>query len=163
MYLVIKVYHCGLSCGAWPVCFPVNMTYQTEPTFYQLYLMDLSRFFSFSICTQLVGLFEWGISPSQGRHLHTEKHKHKINAHGHSCLSEIWTHDPSVRAGEDGSCLRPRGQSDRRAELPNLANPIIKTIYPSNYPSTPQLTPPKQVGLTWPVMLWSGEWVNEGE
>jgi hypothetical protein len=27
--------------------------------------------------------------------------------------SEIRTHDPSVRAGEDGSCLRPRGHRDR--------------------------------------------------
>jgi hypothetical protein len=26
----------------------------------------------------------------------------------------IRTHDPSVRAGEDGSCLRPRGHCDRQ-------------------------------------------------
>jgi hypothetical protein len=27
--------------------------------------------------------------------------------------SGIRTHDPSVRAGEDGSCVRPRGHSNR--------------------------------------------------
>jgi hypothetical protein len=34
------------------------------------------------------------------------------NATKHSS-SGIRTHDPSVRAGEDISCLRPRGLSDR--------------------------------------------------
>jgi hypothetical protein len=34
---------------------------------------------------------------------------HRINAH-----SWVRTHIPSVRAGEDGSCLRPRGHCDRR-------------------------------------------------
>jgi hypothetical protein len=29
-------------------------------------------------------------------------------------LSGTRTYDPSVREGEDGSCLRPRGQYDRR-------------------------------------------------
>jgi hypothetical protein len=34
----------------------------------------------------------------------------------HPCLGWIRTHDPSIRAGEDGSCLRPRGHRDRRIE-----------------------------------------------
>jgi hypothetical protein len=38
-----------------------------------------SRFFSFLLYTQSVGLLGWGISPSQGRYLHTEQHKHRIN------------------------------------------------------------------------------------
>jgi hypothetical protein len=42
---------------------------------------------------------------------HTEQHKHRINPqidiHG------IRTHDPSVRASEDSSCLRPRSHCDR--------------------------------------------------
>jgi hypothetical protein len=70
-------------------------------------LMDLGHFFSFLIYTQSVGLLGRGISPSQGRYLHTEQHK-DIHA-----LSGIRTHDPSVRAGKDGSCLRPRGNCDR--------------------------------------------------
>jgi hypothetical protein len=38
-------------------------------------LVDLSRFFSFLIYTQAAGLLGRGISPSQGRYLHTEQHK----------------------------------------------------------------------------------------
>jgi hypothetical protein len=33
-----------------------------------------------------VGLLGRGISPSQGRYLHTEQHKRRINAHRHPCL-----------------------------------------------------------------------------
>jgi hypothetical protein len=40
------------------------------------------------------------------------QHKHRINANIHA-LSGIRTHDPSVRASENISCLRPRGHCDR--------------------------------------------------
>jgi hypothetical protein len=41
-------------------------------------MLDLGHFFSFIIfLTQSVGLLGWGISPLQGRYLHTEQHKHK--------------------------------------------------------------------------------------
>jgi hypothetical protein len=65
--------------------------------------------------TQSVGLSKRGIGPSQGLYLHTEQHKHRINAHNTDihALSGIRSHDPSVRAGEDGSCLRQRGYCDR--------------------------------------------------
>jgi hypothetical protein len=56
----------------------------------------------------LVGIFGRGISPSQGRYLHTEWTHTDIHA-----SSGIPTHDPSVRAGEDGSCIRQRGHCDR--------------------------------------------------
>jgi hypothetical protein len=36
--------------------------------------------------SQTVGLLGRVISPSQGRYLHTKQHKHRINAHRHSCL-----------------------------------------------------------------------------
>jgi hypothetical protein len=39
--------------------------------------LDLGRLL---IYIQLVGHLGWGISQSQGRHLHTEQHKHRINA-----------------------------------------------------------------------------------
>jgi hypothetical protein len=55
-------------------------------------LVDLGRFFSFLIYTQSVGLLEGGISPSQGRYLHTEEHKHRINVDGHLCLD--WDSNP---------------------------------------------------------------------
>jgi hypothetical protein len=38
-------------------------------------------------------------------------------------LSGIRTHDPSVRASEDGSCLKPRGYCDR------LLTPIICILW----------------------------------
>jgi hypothetical protein len=43
-------------------------------------LLYLCRFFIFLIYTQSVGLLERGISPSQGRYLHPEQHKYRINA-----------------------------------------------------------------------------------
>jgi hypothetical protein len=64
-------------------------------------------FFTFVIFyTQAVGLLGRVISPSQGRYLHTGQCKHRINAHTHiHSLSVIRTHDPSVRASEDNSCI----------------------------------------------------------
>jgi hypothetical protein len=55
--------------------------------------------------TQSVGLLGRGISPSQGRYLHTDADIH--------ALSGMRAHDTSVRASEDSSCLRPRGHCDR--------------------------------------------------
>jgi hypothetical protein len=55
-------------------------------------LVDLGRFFSFLTYTQPIGLLGRGISPSQGRYLHTEQHKHKINAYRHPCLE--WDSNP---------------------------------------------------------------------
>jgi hypothetical protein len=48
--------------------------------------------------TQWVGLLRRGLSPWQGRHLRTEQHKHRINAHTADihALSGIRTHGPSV-------------------------------------------------------------------
>jgi hypothetical protein len=55
-----------------------------------------------------------GISPSQSRYLHTEQHKHRINAHIYiHALSGFRTDDSNVRASEDSSCLRPRGHCER--------------------------------------------------
>jgi hypothetical protein len=52
-----------------------------------------------------------GSAPSQGHCLHG----HRINADIHA-FSGIQTHDPSVRASEDSSCLRPRRHCDRRVK-----------------------------------------------
>jgi hypothetical protein len=49
---------------------------------------------------------------TQCRYLHIEQHKHSINTDIH-VSSGVRTHDPSVRAGEDSSWLRPRGHCDR--------------------------------------------------
>jgi hypothetical protein len=50
------------------------------PTYGSTALVYLGRFFSFLIYTQSVGFLGRGISPSQGRYLHTEQHKRRINA-----------------------------------------------------------------------------------
>jgi hypothetical protein len=60
--------------------------------------VDLSIYGSRALCwalaafslswsfTQSVGLLGRGISPSQGRYLHTGQHKHRLNAHRHPCV-----------------------------------------------------------------------------
>jgi hypothetical protein len=52
--------------------------------------------------TQSVGLFGREIIPSQGRYLHTEQHKRRINTHIHPCLKR----DSNQRS----QCLRRRRQ-----------------------------------------------------
>jgi hypothetical protein len=49
-------------------------------------LLDLGRFISFLMYSQSIGHLERGISLSQGRYLHTEQQKQRINAHRHPCL-----------------------------------------------------------------------------
>jgi hypothetical protein len=98
----IRVYYKLILPACLPACLPICLSGSTAH-------VDLARFFSFLTYTQSVGLLGQGISPSQGRYLHTEQHKHRVNAHIHPCLE--W--DPSVGAGEDGSCLTPRGHCDR--------------------------------------------------
>jgi hypothetical protein len=55
-------------------------------------LVDFGSFFSFLIYIQSVGVLGRGISPSQGRYLHTEQHNARINAHRHPCLE--WDLNP---------------------------------------------------------------------
>jgi hypothetical protein len=73
--------------------------------------------FSFLILTQTAGLLGRGISPSQGLYINTGQHKHRLHTHTHipniRALSGIGSHDHSVRASEDSSCLKPRGYRDR--------------------------------------------------
>jgi hypothetical protein len=85
-------------------------------------LLGPDLFFSSVIFfTQTVGFPGRVISPSQGRYLHRGQHKHRINVHTdiHD-LSRIRTHDPSFRASEYNSCLRPRGHCDRRRATTGL-------------------------------------------
>jgi hypothetical protein len=57
------------------------------------------------------------ISPSQGRYLHTEQQKHRINAHSDIlALSGIRTHDPSIRASKTVHAL------DSAATVIGIAN-----------------------------------------
>jgi hypothetical protein len=87
-------------------------------------LLAPGLFFSFAIIFTQTRLLGRAIIPSQARYLYTGQHKHRINAHRDiHVLSRIRTHDPSVRASEDSSCLRPRGHCDRAQSslsMPNL-------------------------------------------
>jgi hypothetical protein len=80
---------------------------------------------------QSVGLLRRGISPSQGRYLQTEQHKHRINATDIRSLSGIRTHDPSIEAGEDGSYLRPRSHRDRH-QLFLISDLVLNGNSPEN-------------------------------
>jgi hypothetical protein len=94
--------------------------------FHWLYspLLGTGLFFSFVIFfRQSVGLLRRVISPSQGRYLHTGQHTHRINILTDiHALSGIRNHNPSVRASEDSSCLRPWGYCDRHC-------PVFQTIF----------------------------------
>jgi hypothetical protein len=46
------------------------------------------------LLTQSVGLLGRGISPSQGRYMHTGQNKHRINAHRHPCVK--WNSYPRL-------------------------------------------------------------------
>jgi hypothetical protein len=89
-------------------------------------LVDFGQFFSFLIYTQSAGLLGRGISPSQGRYLHTEQHNYRITSHRHPCL-------------------RPRGHCDRpvteniseehtisfRADTDDGGNTFLRNVHPS--------------------------------
>jgi hypothetical protein len=66
--------------------------------------------FSVSLLLYTVGMTDWTGDKPVARPLPT----HRIKAHRHPCLEWDSNPRPSVQADEDGSCLRPRGQCDRR-------------------------------------------------
>jgi hypothetical protein len=131
-YLFLKSVHHSIGCRRshtpwhwfWNGYMIVNMNYFTVSIgiFYtflmalQPLLLGPGLFFNFVIFfTQTVGLLGRVISPSQGLYLYSRQHKHRINANTNiHAWSRIWTYDPSVRASENSSGLRPHGYSDRR-------------------------------------------------
>jgi hypothetical protein len=85
--------------------------------FYWLYspLGPWPLLFSFMIILQTVGLIGWVISSLQGLYLNTGQHKQNkhIQTPNIHALCGIRTQDPSFRASEDSSCLRPLSYCDR--------------------------------------------------
>jgi hypothetical protein len=87
--------------------------YRYSFTFYLIYLsmyssavlvLDFGRFFRFLI------LYTASRTPWAGdQRVARPLPKHRVNTHRHPCLE--WDSNPrsSVRAGENSSCLRPRG------------------------------------------------------
>jgi hypothetical protein len=92
--------------------------------FFFLFLRLYSPFYwaltAFSVsyfCTQSAGLVLRGFSPSQYFYLHTGQYKQNERAHRHTCLQWDLNHDPSIRTGEDSTCLRLRGYCDQQEIL----------------------------------------------
>jgi hypothetical protein len=75
----------------------------------------LAAFFSFLIL-YIVGRTPWTGDQPFARHLPTDRTTQTPNKHTkyrHPCVEWIRTHDLSVRASEDSSCLTPRGHCVR--------------------------------------------------
>jgi hypothetical protein len=70
---------------------------------FRTYFSELTNLFG-----QLVGFLWGGIGPTQGLYLHTGQHNTEKRGHIRAS-SGIRTHDPSVRATEDSTCLTPLG------------------------------------------------------
>jgi hypothetical protein len=79
--------------------------------------LDFGRFSSFVIL-YTVGRTPWTGDQPVARPLPTHRTTQIQNKgiHRHPCLELVRTHDPRVRVGEDGSCLRPRGHCDRQLQ-----------------------------------------------
>jgi hypothetical protein len=77
--------------------------------------LDFGRFFNFLIYIRLVGLLGRGISKSQDRFLHTDQHKHRINADRHPCLE--WDSNLRSRCSSERRRFIPGGHCDRRGFL----------------------------------------------
>jgi hypothetical protein len=80
---------------------------------------------SLRIYTKSVGLLRQVNDPPQGLYHYTGQHKqnkHTLNIHARS---GIRTHDRSVRASEDSSCLRPLGYRNRLTDAYILLNSMI--------------------------------------
>jgi hypothetical protein len=71
-------------------------------------LLGLGHFFSFLNFLQSVGVLGQGIIPSQGCYLHTEQHKHGINAHRHPCLK--WNSNPQSQCFEAAKAVHALGR-----------------------------------------------------
>jgi hypothetical protein len=73
------------------ICLSVSLIYLIYISTYLPMALRPLCFFTFLIYTQSVGILGRGISPSQGRYLHTEQHKCRINAYRYPCLEWDWS------------------------------------------------------------------------
>jgi hypothetical protein len=83
---------------------------------------------------QLVGLLGRGIGPTQGLYLHRTTQHRKMRRHIHAS-SGIRTHDPSVRAAEDSTSLRPRGLTSILILSSHLCACFSSGLFPSGFPT----------------------------
>jgi hypothetical protein len=66
-----------------------TMSIDQSLSLWSIALWALDAFLVFWSYTQSVGLLGRGISPSQGRYLHTRQHEHWISAHRHPCFQRV--------------------------------------------------------------------------
>jgi hypothetical protein len=85
-----------------------------------LWPLPVQKLTSENIFGHLVGLLGQVIGPSQRQYPHRRAQYRKTWTHIHAS-SGIRTHDPSVRAVADSTCIRSRGHWDR----PSLLGPYI--------------------------------------
>jgi hypothetical protein len=79
-----------------------------------VFCWNLAAFWVSYSYTQSVGLLGRGISPSQGRYLHTEQPIQTQNKRTQTFMSWVgFAPTTPVFVNEDSSCLRPRGHFDR--------------------------------------------------
>jgi hypothetical protein len=99
---------------------PICLSVFRPPIYLSIYLwlysslLYLSRLFSLLILYTLDRTPWTGISLSEGRYLHTEQHKYRINAHRHPCF--VWDSNP-----------RSQRSSERRQFIPQTARPLWLT------------------------------------
>jgi hypothetical protein len=103
------------------------------------FLSNFSVSWSF---TQSEGILGRGISQSQGRYLHTEQHKHRINAHRHPCVK--WDSKPMIavfeRANPVHALDRAAGHCDQPVFLPS-EDSYWMSLKISHYNPSPLLPP----------------------
>jgi hypothetical protein len=98
-------------------------------------LMELDHFFSFLSYAQSVEVLGRGISPSEGRYLYTEQHKHWINAGRHPCFE--WDMNPRSQCS-NGRRRFMRPLWSATPSLPPiipLKLPPLHFSIPPNFPS----------------------------
>jgi hypothetical protein len=115
IYLSIYLSICLSIYLCLSVCLSIYLSILCSP------FLNLGRFFSF-IILHTVGRAPWTGDEPIARPLFTHRTTQIQNKRTHIyVLSGIRTHDLSVRASEDSSCLRPRTHCDRpMIYVPNL-------------------------------------------
>jgi hypothetical protein len=121
LYIYVSIY----------LCIYLSIYLSVYLSVYLIYLSMILQPFCWTLATnfsvswsyrQLVGFLRRGISPSQGRHLHTEQHKHRINT---TQTSMPWvgfeprSHWLSERRS---SCISPRGHRGRHLRYIRVRN-----------------------------------------
>jgi hypothetical protein len=95
------------SKGFWRWCITLRIIafsdFVHSPVFYlSMTLQPSWTLASFSVS---VGLLGGGISPSQGRYLHTEQHENRTNAHRHPCFE--WDSKPRSQCSSERRQFMP--------------------------------------------------------